>query len=202
MNAACLAELSTRFVSRSPPVREFKRGRTVQTQRLGLTSTKNEHATQTPTQPAHVRVGQMISQYEDLALWGVICPWYVWSARSTAVAHVRRVGCAWHRSSAHNMFVGWDTCDAGIRGIHIYIYLIPDIYIIYNILVYYIYQGLKWARWRIGHTLDLVLRSNELRNVWGAGIGPSVGTGFVPYTWLGVHAKIKRWTQAKTRSSL
>ena len=78
------------------------------------------------------------------------------------------------------MFAGWDVHDTarphiiclsdGIRvmpvyEVYIYIYLIPDIYIIYNILVYYIYQGLKWARWRIGHTLDLVLRSNELRNV-------------------------------------
>ena len=41
--------------------------------------------------------------------------------------------------------------------------------------------GLSAPR-RISYTLDLTLRPNELRNICGAGIEPSVGTAIMPST--------------------
>ena len=57
------------------------------------------------------------------------------------------------------------------------------------LLLLYIYtnQGLEWAsppQWRISHTLDLAVRLNELRNICGAGIEPSVDTAIMPYIKL------------------
>ena len=47
-------------------------------------------------------------------------------------------------------------------------------------------------QWRIGHTLDLAVRPNELRNICGADIQPSVGTATMPYTELKGYPRERR----------
>ena len=51
----------------------------------------------------------------------------------------------------------------------------------------YYYKGLERAsalQWWIGRTLDLAVSPNKQRNVFGAGIGPSLGTTTMPYSRL------------------
>ena len=64
-----------------------------------------------------------------------------------------------------------------------------------------IYYGLERAaspQWPMGHTLELAVRPNKLRNICGAVIQPSVGTAIMPYTKLrGYPCSHQTWNPPK-----